>query len=589
MRVQRGIALLALLAFAGLLFGVFVFGLIGTMKRQNEADRRTTDTLAQAKAALLGYAASYRDRNPGTVFGYLPCPDMISGGIAPEGNEEGTCGTRDVTVIGKFPWKTLGLTPLRDQASECLWYAVSGNFKANPPTNLLNWDTNALIEVMASDGAGFLAGSDPTNRAAAVIFAPGAILEGQDRFIDANAQTCGGNYGAVNYLDTDVASGINNATASANVNGLTRFIAALNSDNTPAANDTFNDKLAVITPQEIFTEVSRRSDFLPSLVDTDPAIGVLGALAACISEYGKRNNPLAKKALPWAARPSLAEYHLATSYQDTDKQFSGRVPNEVDNSIADLPNSLVEPITNILLKQCSGPVPGWVNVDEFWNNWKDHFFYAVAKAYSPESPDSDKPDPCSVAGQECLTVEGTGKFAAVLIFAAEKRVVPQQNRNTVADATYASPDKGNPANYLEGTNLAAIQNNAPSSAAPRNFSKTAGNDTLICIQANATLTVDPTCGIIPGAPSGTCNADGQLLTSFVSGNVNNCKDPPGPPKPALGEAIQACVDIVDRIVANRCDCDKKANEFLGKPCIDHPNDPKCPPKIAALNACQPKP
>lgn len=577
MRVQRGIALLAVLAFAGLLFGVFVFGLVGTMKRQNEADRRTTDALAQAKAALLGYAASYRDRNPGTVFGYLPCPDMISGGIAPEGNEEGTCGTRDVTVIGKFPWKTLGLTPLRDQASECLWYAVSGTFKANPKTNLLNWDTNALIEVMASDGASFVAGADPANRAAAVIFAPGAIVEGQDRFKDGNTQTCGGNYVAANYLDTDVASAITNATASANVNGLTRFIAALSSDNTPAANDRFNDKLLAIRRQEIFDEIVKRSDFVPKLTDSDPAVGVLGALAACISEYGKRNNPGAKKALPWAARLNPAEYQLATSYPDTDKQFSGRAPYSVANSVADTPNTL--PVASVLLSQC----PGWASVEEFWDNWKDHYFYAVAKAYSPESPDSDEPDPCGVAGQECLTVDGVGRFAAVLVFAGERRSTPLQNRNTVADATYASPDKGDPANFLDGTNLAAIRNNAPSAAAPRNFSKSAGNDILICIQADAALTVDPTCTAIAGPPPTNCDSDGDLLLSYrdtVDPRKNNCRKPSGK------GAIQECKDIKNRIKANCAEeCEEAAEDFIKKPCIDNLNDGKCAAVMFDLNGC----
>ena len=539
--LQHGIALLALLAFAGLLFGIFLFGLMGALKRQNEADRRTSDTLAQAKSALLGYASSYRDKNPGEVFGYLPCPDMIGGGIAPEGNEEGNCGVRDVTVIGRFPWKTLGLTPLRDQASECLWYAVSGTFKANPKTNLLNWDTNALIEIMASDGTNLLAGSDPTNRAAAVIFAPGVTLQGQDRFVDnPNTQICGGNYVAANYLDTDVSSAINNATSSANVNGLTRFIAALNSDNTPATNDRFNDKLAFITPQEIFAEVSKRADFLPHLVDSDPAIGVLGAVATCLSQYVNTNSPPGKKALPWAARPNLAEYNLATSYQDFDKQFSGRVAYSRTNSVADTPKLPLG--ADMLLSQCLG----WASVDEFWNNWKDHFFYAVAKAYSPESLDSDKADPCAAAGQECLTVDGAGKFAAIVIFSGERRANPLQSRNTVADATYASPDKGNPANYLEGVNLAAIQNNTPTAAAPRNFSKSAGNDVLICIQANAALTVDPTCAPIVGPPPNICDSDGDLLISYrdaVDPRKNNCNNPDGK------GSIQECKDIKDRIKA----------------------------------------
>ena len=210
---QRGIALLLVLSLLGLLAVVLVIGFTGDLTRQNKRQQQTADALARAKDALIGYAANYRDDHPGQVFGYLPCPDMD--GSAGEGIAKTACGATDVTVIGRLPWKSLELPPLRDGDGECLWYAVSGNFKNNPQTSLMNWDTNGLVNIMAPDNANFVAGVAPTQRAVAVLFAPGPILPGQDRTLSSTNPpvNCGGNYTAANYLDTDGASGINNATA----------------------------------------------------------------------------------------------------------------------------------------------------------------------------------------------------------------------------------------------------------------------------------------------------------------------------------------------------------------------------------------
>ncbi|MEO8009523.1 MAG: hypothetical protein ABI728_13530, partial [Betaproteobacteria bacterium] len=164
---------------------LLIAGFASSLARQNYADQRTAAALSQAKAALIGYAATYPDHDATGVFGFLPCPDMGSASVIPEGNMDVPCGSRDVTVIGRLPWKELGLQPLRDGFGDCLWYAVSGNFKENLTTPnsrtlLLNWDSNGLIEVVGADGTSLLAGSAPTNRAAAVIFAPGRIFASQD-------------------------------------------------------------------------------------------------------------------------------------------------------------------------------------------------------------------------------------------------------------------------------------------------------------------------------------------------------------------------------------------------------------------------
>ena len=584
-RRPYGVALLVVLALLGLITALFVAGFAGTLVRQNLTEQRTADALAQAKAALVGYASNYPDEHLGRVFGYLPCPDRD--GSTGEGTAATTCGATDVTVIGRLPWKTLELPPLRDGDGECLWYAVSGNFKNNPATNLMNWDTNGLITVMAPDGANFVAGGSGTTasataRAAAVIFAPGAILPGQDRALDAANPpgTCGGNYTVTNYLDSDSASSINNATAaSATANGLSQYIAAFNSRRTAAATNTFNDRLVVVTPQEIFAEQSqKRGDFLPPL--TDPTTGMLRAAADCIVQYGKTNwLGLSDKRLPWASPLGTTNYGLASNYNDASGQYSGRLPYIVNASAAIFTGTNNFPILgngSILLPNPPNPTcAGWnATVAEFWNNWKDHVFYAVAKAFAPSNYfAASAANPCAV--DECLTVDASTDVAAALIFSAEK--VTGQTRNNDANPAYTSTDKGAVTNSLEGVNATAILQNTPNIATPRVFSKTpaGGNDTVMCIRVDPAtgLYVDPTC-----AASSICTTDATALGGYRSGSVNNCNV-------GSNQVLAACQTLANRISANNCSCKKGAKDFISKKCLSAIVEPKCINAHTSLTAC----
>ena len=556
-RAQSGVVVILTLALLVLLVGMLVIGFGNDLLRQNETDQRTANALSQAKEALIGFAANYPDAHPGEVFGYLPCPDLD--GASGEGSTELNCGTTDVTVVGRLPWKTLGLPPLRDGDGECLWYAVSGNFKYNPKTDLMNWDTNGLLEIMAADGSNFVAGgsgtiADPTRRAAAVIFAPGKILPGQDRSLSAITPpaSCGGNYTAANYLDTDATSGINNASApSPTANALTRFVAAINSERTTATNNFFNDRLAFISPDDIFARRAElRSDFLPYL--TDRTTGMLRLAADCIVKYGKSNSTASDKRLPWAAPTALPNYGLQSNYNDGVGFYSGRLPYTVNDSAQTSPLNALAPSPSTLL--ASPFCPSWsATAAKFWSNWKDHVFYAVAQAFAPNSTVASNADPCG-GGLECLTVDGTPKVAAVLIFAGIKQ--SGQSRNTNAD--YSSPDKSAPANYLEGVNLASIQSNIPGSPPwPRQFSNSAGNDAVMCVMndPSAGLIVDPICGGVSA-----CSTDGASLAAYRSGIANNCLQGKDKMQPA-------CKTIVDRIKKNNCSCKASATDFVSKECL----------------------
>ena len=134
--------------------------------------QKTAIALAQAKEALIAYAATYKDTHddPGsssyTVPGYLPCPDLGPPASRRPGCA-GSCGSSLVSVMGRLPWKTLGLDALKDGSGECLWYAVSGTYKNNPngvsgsttTSNMMNWDTNGQFDVKDASNTTFLAGS----------------------------------------------------------------------------------------------------------------------------------------------------------------------------------------------------------------------------------------------------------------------------------------------------------------------------------------------------------------------------------------------------------------------------------------------
>ncbi|MCA8967310.1 MAG: hypothetical protein KDC48_20685, partial [Planctomycetes bacterium] len=120
------------------------------------AETRTRAALAEAREALLGYAAAYPDRvNAAFGPGYLPCPARDGRGVASPACAQATGSTR-----GRLPWHTLRTNDLRDASGAGLWYALSESHRYNPKTEPLNAATAVALEV---DGV----------PAVAVVIAPG--------------------------------------------------------------------------------------------------------------------------------------------------------------------------------------------------------------------------------------------------------------------------------------------------------------------------------------------------------------------------------------------------------------------------------
>jgi len=497
---QRGIALLLLLAIVGM---ATIFALVAGLNKSagdlaRARERKTYAALAQAKAALIAYALTYKDThdNPGksyTVPGYLPCPDLGSPLIG-EGAAAGSCGASLVSAIGRLPWKTLGLDPLKDGSGECLWYAVSGRYKNNPNrvsgnasiSNMMNWDTDGQFAVVDGQGK-TLAGSSPDDSAVAVILAPGGALSGQDRAPAANTASCGGHYAAGDYLES--ADGIDNSVVSRTAGAPSTFIAG-------AASDTFNDKLAYVTRADIWNAIKKRADFNNYLR------AMTRRAAECIAMYGSRNSKRSDRRLPWASSVLLSSssaqtYAVNARHDDTAGRSYGRLPFSVDDSGRYSNNSISTGISEY------GSRGAYIFTDSsycsytpeqkvWYENWKDQLFYAVARDFQPDASRWRRGN-CPT----CLSINGDGNYAALVIFAGDKlsdatgRVVQPRSR---------AGDKGSIANYLEGRNAG----NYPDSEGDGDYETAAAsetfNDIVYAIDDDLSVSCSDAAGVMRPVP-----------------------------------------------------------------------------------------
>ncbi len=240
-----------------LIIAAVSFIIIKALNSSTVAGRSQADAavLAQAKQALIGFAATYKETHQnGEAYGFLPCPDTNNDGIA-----EPNCGLAGVSEIGRLPWRTLGLPPLRDSAGECLWYAVSGRAKDNPKSSPFNWDTVGQFPIIDASG-NILAATGTHNTPLAIVFAPGAVITGQTRSL-LGTPVCGGNNTIANYLEGG--DPIYTVGAAANADS-TITLATADSIRL----QTNNDQGQWITNNEIFDRVMSRTDF-PAYVATN--------------------------------------------------------------------------------------------------------------------------------------------------------------------------------------------------------------------------------------------------------------------------------------------------------------------------------
>lgn len=267
---QRGAALLVLLVALSLLAAYFTLNALSRSER-NQRMQLNAATLNQAKQALIGFAATYRDTHATQAFGQLPCPDM-TGAPQPGGQASPSpnCPSTATSAAGRLPWQTLKLPALRDNTGECLWYAVSGRFKHTSPSAPLNWDTLGQFIVQDAGGA-VLAGATPHSRALAVVWAPGSALGAQARASGTPSPECGGTVNVNNH--TAYLEGVGAPWPPAALANTTITVANAAS----LANGSNNDVAVWLSSQDVFDRIKQRNDFR---LDIET---MLNDLSSCIS------------------------------------------------------------------------------------------------------------------------------------------------------------------------------------------------------------------------------------------------------------------------------------------------------------------
>ena len=403
-RKQRGAALMVMLVILVMGTAAFLVSSLSSSALQIGRDKITDDALAQAKEALIGYAASVKFTGGAERPGDLPCPDTNNDGIAETscGNASGSTGQN--LRLGRLPWKTLGLPDLRDGSGERLWYAVSNNFKKSTRIAILNSDTPGTITVRRSDG-NIINDASLGNGVAAVIIAPGDVLKRTDQSTPQDRSSAGIN-NLQNYLDTALGEDNANFTDGSATDG---FIQGKIKDNN--GNLILNDQLLVITQDSIMQSMQKR---------------VAVEVKQCLSDYAAQGQNNGR--YPWAAKLNGS---AAPSYVDVSGTLFGRLPDTFADTVADSGGGMKDGWTTL----CN------MNLGSWWSNWKEMVFYGLADAYKPVNPPST-PTTCPT----CLTVSPPSATAD------KKFVVIVAGKKLTGQTRSSNADKGTLNNYLEAPN-----------------------------------------------------------------------------------------------------------------------------------------
>ena len=310
-RGQRGAVLLTALTVT-LLAGASVLLArpeVAAAVRAREA-AATAQALADAKRALIGWsvgaglAGNGEEHTPGA----LPFPDRNADRNGYDG--EADCVTSwlsDRHLIGRLAWageaspcpaRGLGVE-VRDGSGEALWYAVSRNLVnhrggglPDPPINpglLDGTPAYPWLRLVDESGNVLTAGDGEPLEIAAVVIAPGPPLPGQVRTAPAP--------GPAHYLDSVTVDGVTydnadsdgcrDAVAGARAytdcpgNAGEEFILYPDSRDTGTETDSFNDRIAYLTAEELLRAAEARA---------------LGAMAVVLERYRSSHG-----AYPWMA------------------------------------------------------------------------------------------------------------------------------------------------------------------------------------------------------------------------------------------------------------------------------------------------
>lgn len=230
-RREQGAALLLFMILVVMAALAYLVSSLGPELTVARRERQTQDALVQAREALIGYALQYRDDQIKTgtydaMYGYLPMPDVGTSRFS--ALQPASCNTEgcaismmngafpaeNETIVGRLPWRTLGIEPIRDGHGECLWYIVSANHKnlGISATVRMNPDTLGQIDIVTPNETDKLKSliASAQDRPIAIIFSPGPPVGIQNRgpIGGDDVTKCGGNYDPQHYLDPNLATAL---------------------------------------------------------------------------------------------------------------------------------------------------------------------------------------------------------------------------------------------------------------------------------------------------------------------------------------------------------------------------------------------
>jgi hypothetical protein len=496
---QQGAALLIFLILLVTAALTYVVTSLTPEAIEAKRSRNTQAALAQAREALLGYALKYRDEEAlqgrmDRMYGYLPLPDL---GTSRNQNTDPNCKDASnnplegcdantpsgiaydangilPTIVGRLPWRTLGIAPLRDGSGECLWLIVSSlhgrKQRSSPPPVLppLNWDTLGQLDIVVANGTAALNSTlaSAHDRPLAIIFAPGPPLPGQDRSRSTtdDVTQCGGNYNAANYLDPFNASTLAGIT---NYLGGTNAASGITGDSDPS-NDPDVPK-GVLLNGKVF---SAAGNYLP-----DACQGSGCTLAA--NDFGQT---MTGEMLFGAIRKSA---NFRTDINTMLDRMVSCLRDEI--AASNPPTNPYARIAGADTHACYGQ--GSVPLG-YYPHYKEMIYVAVP------------------AGGANVTVDGVAQpnCAGALLFANQRG--SGQQRVTLADkAAYG--------NYLEGGNLASFAASGNSFAGAGLFDRSMAGGQA---QAQDIVRCIPNSASLNEVTSPALNALGGQLVDYDPGN-----------------------------------------------------------------------
>ncbi len=466
-RKNCGFALVLIVILALGAIGVLLISKLNMGAAQMARNQSTDQVLRIASDALIAYAAG-RDISSGTQKpGTLPCPDLNDDGVAESSCGNSTGSTSQQNRLGRLPWKTLGISDLRDASGERLWYAVSSQYKATTASLIPLNSTTGLGTITLRNSAGTVIQDGTSSNyylgdaggAVALVISAGDALKRQGASVVQDRSCSGGacspagdpagicttsptsatpKCNPINYLDValgeDNADFIdNNTTRTSNGNGF------IQGPITVSGTLAVNDRILAITQDQMMAAVQKR---------------IAGEAMSCLRMYASLN----RGRYPWPAPVCRQTPANSNFWSDHDSVSFGRIPYDSTSLTFDTTTaySMSGNWGTSTAFECNiANNPSWWDSD-----WKTHVFYAVGDVYKPAA--SGNGGPCTTSSS-CLQVQdnagnivATGKHIAVIVAGRPlNTTTPAQIRGGNNDG-YAS-------NYLEISNkaLEGLLNSTP--------------------------------------------------------------------------------------------------------------------------------